>query len=216
MKFTKIDINNWERKEVFNHFLNQQTSFSITNNIDITELYQFTKEKGYQFYPAFIFLITQVVNTNKHFRMNVTAKGELGYWNRVIPMYTIFDKESALFSAIFTDIDEGFERFHMDYVTDTELYTGTGKLFPKAPVPENVVNISMIPWTTFTGFNLNINTNPNYLLPIVTAGKFFNKNGNIYLPLSLQVHHAVCDGYHTALFMDTFQRLVRNPKQMLK
>ena len=46
MKFNKIDINNWERKEIFNHFLNQQTSFSITRNIDITELYKITKDKG--------------------------------------------------------------------------------------------------------------------------------------------------------------------------
>lgn len=216
MKFNKIDINNWERKEIFNHFLNQQTSFSITKNIDITELFKMTKEKGYKFYPVFIYLVTYVVNSNKNFRMNFNSEGEFGYWDKLVPMYTIFDKKSELFSAISTNTDEGFKEFYDNYVSDAELYNSTGKMFPKTPIPENVVNISMIPWTSFTGFNLNVNNNPNYFLPIVTAGGFIYKNCNTYLPLSLQVHHSVCDGYHAALFMDKFQTLVDKPRGLLE
>lgn len=215
MRFNKIDINNWERKEIFNHFLNQQTSFSITRTIDITELYKITKDKGYKFYPVFIFLITHVANSNKHFRMNFNSAGEFGYWDKVVPMYTIFDKQSELFSAIYTNTDEGFKKFYENYISDTEKFNGKGKLFPKTPIPENVVNISMIPWTSFTGFNLNVNNSPNYCLPIITAGRFINKTSNIYLPLSLQVHHSVCDGYHAALFMNRFQTLVENKLEFL-
>lgn len=215
MRFNKIDIDNWERKEIFNHFLHQQTSFSLTKNIDVTELYKVTKEKGYKFYPVFIFLVTHVVNSNKHFRMSFDSEGEFGYWDKVIPMYTIFDKTSELFSTIYTNTDEGFKKFYDSYISDTERYNGTGKMFPKTPLPENVVNISMIPWTSFTGFNLNVNNVPNYFLPIVTAGGFVHENGNIYLPLSLQVHHSVCDGYHVALFMDRFQTLADSPRGLL-
>ncbi len=215
MKFNTIDINNWERKEIFNHFLKQQTSFSMTKNIDITELYKATKEKGYKFYPVFIFFVTHVANSNKHFRMNFNSEGEFGYWDKLVPMYTIFDKKTELFSAIFTNIDEGLKKFNDNYISDTELYNGRGKMFPKTPIPENVVNISMIPWTSFTGFNLNVNNNANYFLPIVTAGGFFHHNSNIYLPLSLQVHHSVCDGYHAALFMERFQNLVDNPQGLI-
>ena len=216
MAFHKIDINNWERKEIFNHFLNQQTSFSITKDIDITELYKVTKEKGVKFYPVFIYLITSIVNSNKHFRMNFNSEGDFGYWDKLVPMYTIFDKKSELFSAISTNTEGGFQKFYDDYVADAKLYNGTGKLFPKTPIPENVVNISMIPWTSFTGFNLNINNNQNYLLPIVTAGGFVHKNSDIYLPISLQVHHAVCDGFHAALFMEKFQILAANPQELLQ
>ncbi|WP_102272238.1 type A chloramphenicol O-acetyltransferase [Cytobacillus massiliigabonensis] len=216
MEFNKIDINNWERKEIFNHFLNQQTSFSITRNIDITELYKVTKEKGYKFYPVFIFLVTHVVNSHKNFRMNFNSDGEFGYWDKLIPLYTIFDKTSELFSAISTNTDEDFKKFYDNYVSDAERYNGTGKMFPKTPIPENVVNISMIPWTPFTGFNLNLNNNPNYFLPIVTAGGFIYQNSDINLPLSLQVHHSVCDGYHAALFMDKIQTLADNPQGWLE
>lgn len=216
MKFNKIDINHWERKEVFHHFLNQQTSFSITKNIDITELYNTTKEKGYKFYPTFIFFITHIANSNEHVRRSFNSEGALGYWEKVVPMYTIFDKSSTLFSALSTNTDTGFQNFYANYIADTEKYSNTGKMFPQITLPKNIINISMIPWTSFTGFTLNVNNSLNYLLPIVTAGEFIKNNKTIYLPLSLQVHHAVCDGYHAALFMNKFQTLANHPQELLK
>lgn len=64
MNFNKIDLDNWKRKEIFNHYLNQQTTFSITTEIDISVLYRNIKQEGYKFYPAFIFLVTRVINSN--------------------------------------------------------------------------------------------------------------------------------------------------------
>jgi chloramphenicol O-acetyltransferase type A len=35
--------------------------------------------------------------------------------------------------------------------------------------------------------------------------KFYEENEKYMLPLALQVHHAVCDGYHVARFINEFQ-----------
>ena len=37
-------------------------------------------------------------------------------------------------------------------------------------------------------------------------GKYEEQNGRRLLPLSIQVHHAVCDGYHVGLFVDIVQK----------
>jgi chloramphenicol O-acetyltransferase type A len=211
MNFHKIDLDNWKTKEIFNHFLNQQTTFSMTTEIDISTLFRHIKQKGYKFYPTFIFLTATVVNSNAAFRMGYYSDGDLGYWEKADPLYTIFDRESESFSGIWTPITNSFEIFHDRYLADIDQYNGTGKLFPKTPIPENTISISMIPWTSFTGFNLNINNNSNYLLPIITAGKFIKKDDSIFLPLSLQLHHSVCDGYHASIFMNTIQDLADRP-----
>lgn len=65
----------------------------------------------------------------------------------------------------------------------------------------------MVPWVSFTGFNLNINEDNNYLLPILTGGKYFNQDGKTLFPLAVQMHHAVCDGYHASLFINEVQEL---------
>ncbi|CAH2715890.1 Chloramphenicol acetyltransferase [Neobacillus rhizosphaerae] len=215
MNFNKIDLDNWKRKEIFNHYLNQQTTFSITTEIDISVLYRNLKQKGYKFYPAFIFLVTNVINSNTAFRTGYNSEGDLGYWDKLDPLYTIFDSVSETFSGIWTTGKNDFKEFNELYLSDVEKYNGSGKLFPKTPIPENTFSISMIPWTSFTGFNLNINNNSNYLLPIITAGKFIKKGNSIYLPLSLQVHHAVCDGYHAGMFMTSIQELADSPNELL-
>ena len=207
MNFNKIDLDNWKRKEIFNHYLKQQTTFSITTEIDISVLYRNIKQQGYKFYPTFIFLVTKVVNSNTAFRTDYNSEGDLGYWDKLHPLYTIFDSESETFSGIWSTVKNEFKEFYDLYLSDIEKYNGSGKLFPKTPIPENTVSISIIPWTSFTGFNLNINNNSNCLLPIITAGKFIKKGDSSYLPLSLQVHHSVCDGYHVGIFMNSVQEL---------
>ena len=79
---------------------------------------------------------------------------------------------------------------------------------PKPGLPENVFPISSLPWTTFTGFNLNITSDGTYLFPIFTFGKYFIRGKKTLIPLSVQVHHAVCDGFHVSRFINDLQSVL--------
>ncbi len=215
MNFNRIDLNVWNRTDTFHHYMNQNTSFSLTHEIDISALYKLSKQKEYRFYPVFIFLITSVMNSHQAFRTGCNKNGELGYWDTIEPLYTIFDQGSESFSAIWTRMTDDFNTFYDNCIADISIYKTSGTLFPKIPLPENAFSLSMIPWTSFTGFNLNINNSTGPLLPIITAGRFVHKEDSIFLPLSLQVHHSVCDGYHAGLFMNTVQELASYPKDWL-
>ena len=63
----------------------------------------------------------------------------------------------------------------------------------------------MVPWFSFTAFDINVFGEGKYLLPIFTMGKFFEANGRRMLPLAIQVHHAICDGYHVGQLIDILQ-----------
>ena len=65
-------------------------------------------------------------------------------------------------------------------------------------------NDSAIPWAGFESFNLNI-ADFKYLIPIFTIGKYYRENDQFYLPLAVQVHHAVCDGFHICCFINDLQ-----------
>ncbi|QGG51960.1 type A chloramphenicol O-acetyltransferase [Lysinibacillus pakistanensis] len=205
MIFNKIDRKNWQRHEYFEHYMTQQTTFSMTSEIDISIFYKNIKDHNFKFYPAFIYLVTKAINSNIAFRTCFNSQGELGYWEKLNPSYTIFNEETKTFSSIWTETSDNFSQFHQDYESDVTNYNGRLRLFPKSPIPENIFHISMIPWCSFTGFNLNIHNENKYLLPIITAGKFVRKENAICLPVSLQMHHAVCDGYHASLFMNYLQ-----------
>lgn len=194
--------------------MKQQTTYSMTHDISIEKALKFVKENDYKFYPLFIYSVLKVINSNYLYRMSFNDQGELGYYDSSVPFYSIFDNKTELFSNIDTQDTYTFAEFHRDYLADVEKYQGTGKLFPKQPVPENVVNISMIPWTTFSGFNLNIGNNDKYLLPIVTAAKFVKRTEGIKLPVTFQIHHAVCDGYQTAQFFNKLEEILSHPEDL--
>lgn len=43
--------------------------------------------------------------------------------------------------------------------------------------------------------------------PIFTMGEYYEENQRIILPLSIQVHHAVCEGFHICCFVNKLQEL---------
>lgn len=63
----------------------------------------------------------------------------------------------------------------------------------------------MLPWASFQGFNLNLQKGYDFLQPIFTMGKYQEENGRTLLPLAIQVHHGVCDGFHLCRFVNSLQ-----------
>lgn len=109
--------------------------------------------------------------------------------------------------------DEGvgiYDEFLITYEADVAKFSSSTQYEPKPDRPSNSFNISMIPWLTFTSFNINVFSDGKYLLPIFTLGKYFEDNEKRLIPLSIQVPHAVCDGYHVGKFVETLQKLINH------
>lgn len=155
-------------------------------------------------------MVSRTVNAHKEFRTCFNDEDVLGYWDKMIPSYTIFHNDTKSFSSIWTEFSNEFSIFYQSYQDDRKQYGDVKGFFTKENIPPNSFPISSIPWISFTSFNLNINNDNNFLLPIITGGKYFNQENKIFLPISLQVHHAVCDGYHASMFIEELQELVNN------
>ena len=199
MSFHAIDFQTWKRKEFYEHFTKEVVcTYSTTVNLDITNL------KNYRLYPTIIWLLTKTVNAMPEFRTAITAEG-VGIYDQMHPAYTIFNHENKNFSGIWTEFHPDYKTFLRAYEEDTKKYATFSQYAPKPNRPENSFDISMIPWVTFTSFNINVYDEGKYLLPIFTLGKYFDDHEKRLIPLSIQVHHAVCDGYHIGLFVQMLQ-----------
>ena len=202
MALKLINLETWERREFYEHFIGEVVcTYSAVVNIDITNL------KGRKLYPAMIWLLTKTVNDMPEFRTVLTPDGP-GIYNDMHPMYTVFNKEKKNFSGIWSYFSEDYEEFLKSYEADAEEYAKSTRYAPKDGTPANSFNISMVPWLEFTGFNINVFDEGKFLLPIFTMGKFFERDGKRFLPLAIQVHHAVCDGYHMGAFVEKLQEYI--------
>lgn len=206
MIFSKIDVKTWKRAECFHHFMDiNPCTYSMTVKLDITRIRQ-TKTKVY---PAMLYALTKIVNRHEEFRMALDHNGNPGFYDQMLPVYTVFHKDTELFSNIWTQWHPQYEEFLKAYETDIKTFGSVQAMEAKPEVPENTFPVSMIPWSSFDGFNLNIKNSYTYLSPIFTMGKFYEENGKILLPLSVQIHHAACDGFHVSRFLSELQDVLR-------
>ena len=82
MAFHPIDLDSFPRREHYLSFIgNNQCSYSMTVNVDITAL------GAYKLYPAMIWLLTRTVNEIPEFRMAL-VDGVLGVYDDMHPAYT--------------------------------------------------------------------------------------------------------------------------------
>lgn len=205
MEFKKIDIKNWNRKEYFDHYYsNVPCTYSMTVKLDITKII----EKKMKIYPTMLYSLTTIVNRHCEFRTAFNNDGELGIYNEMIPSYTIFHKDTETFSNIWTQYTPILENFCKAYENDLQIYGNNKQFIGKPDIPTNNFNVSMIPWVSFEGFHLNLNKGYNYLKPIFTMAKYYKDQDKFILPLAIQVHHAVCDGFHVCRFISELQELI--------
>ncbi|MFD0714613.1 type A chloramphenicol O-acetyltransferase [Paenibacillus sp. GCM10027626] len=208
MNFTRIDLEHWDRKPYFEHYLQQaRCTFSMTATVDITLLKNELGQRKQKLYPALIYMLATIVNRHREFRTCFDPNGQLGYWDAMSPSFTTFHADDRSFSSIWTAYSPSFSQFYHDFIIDLEQYGGIKQLLAKPDEPPNTFPISCIPWVNFTSFNLNIYSDGSYLTPIFTYGKYASQGGRIQLPLSLLLHHAVCDGYHAGLLYEEMQTL---------
>lgn len=205
MEYRVIDRDTWPRKEYFEHYLqNVPCTYSLTTKLDITNL----KAARQKLYPALLYFLTKTVNRHEAFRTALRPDGTLVVYRGMLPFYTVFHQDTKTFSNIWTDFSEDYGTFCRRYDEDMQRYGAIHTMTPKSPVPENVFNVSMIPWTSFDGFNLNLRSF-DHLLPIFTLGQYRQTEGRYRIPLAVQVHHAVCDGYHVSCFINDLQEAIR-------
>lgn len=174
--------------------------------MDITNLIKVCKEKNIKSYPALIFIAAKAVNNNENLRYSYDKDGNMGCWQELVCGYPIFDDESKTYSYIYTPHSDDFTTYYESWIGDSEKYTA-GRGMYLTEIPENSFTVSCIPWVSYTAMNLNIRTEGNYLLPIITWGRYFVQGNRILLPLTLQIHHAVADGYHASLFFKDFENM---------
>ena len=180
-------------------------TYSMTINLDITDLKNKIEIKQLKFFPVILYGLSKFVNKYKEFRMDLNKDGELGYYDEINPIFTVFEEAQEQFYQVWTKYDDDFEVFYQNYLLDMKNYQQQEIKSSKLLLEKKVFNVSSVPWVSITGFNLNLAKGYDYYLPIFTIGKYFEQGEKILLPLAIQVHHGVCDGFHLSRFINDLQ-----------
>ena len=207
-----IELDTWPRREHFEHYLTHvQCTYAITVELDVTEMAAALRESPWKSYIAQIWAIASVVNRHTEFRMTLRDEKTPATWDVVHPSFTVFNPDRETFASVWSPYDADFSTFHERAADVLATYRTATSFQPQTDMPANTFDISSIPWTSFTGFNLQIRNGWQHLLPIFTVGQYRQAQGRTIMPLAIQVHHAAADGFHTARLIRELQEFVSQP-----
>jgi chloramphenicol O-acetyltransferase type A len=209
MNYTKIDIEEFERRDLFKLYTTDlKIVMNMTVDIDITSFLNKVKGNNLRFYPTMIWIVSRLMNARDEFKYYLTKEGELIKWDYVSPSYTDFNKETEKFNKFVTEYSPDFREFYDRVVSDCERHKNESGFIPNQP--GNTFDITCLPWTTYRSLDLHIYGDGKSLFPIIMWGKYREEGGKILLPVTAMLHHAVSDGFTLCRFFEDLSRAVND------
>ncbi|GAB2509973.1 type A chloramphenicol O-acetyltransferase [Paramicrobacterium agarici] len=207
-----IDLDSWPRREHFEHYRNSvPCTYAMTVDLDVTAFADALRRSARKTYIAQIWALATVVNRHDEFRMCLTESGAPAIWPVVDPAFTVFNTERETFACVSAPYDSDFAVFHESAAALLAAHSRATEFFPLGAPPANSFDVSTLPWASFTGFTLNIRDSWEHFAPIFTLGRYIERDGRTVVPLAVQIHHAVADGFHTARLVNELQELLNDP-----
>lgn len=207
MNYKIVDLDQWERGELFQFYIDKmRIVMSLTVDVDVAPLVAFAKKSGLKFYPLMIWVVSKVVNSHEEFKYSWDAEGNLIQWDVLSPSYADFHKEDENFTKMVTPFSEDLFEFHSRFVQDRKTYRNVRAVVENQP--KNFFDVSCLPWVRYRHFDVHVFDEGKFLAPVITWGKYEEEHGKLVMPLTMNIHHAVADGFHLSRFFKEVQRRI--------
>lgn len=203
----KIDFENWKRKEHFEFFYRMDyPQYNVCANIDVTRFLQFVRQHKLPFYYAMIYAVTRVTDECENFRYRIRDNKQVVLHDKLHPSFTAMSPDSNDDLFKFITMERNGNLF--DFVKEAKKISEEQKIFidyQAVAGRDDFVFLTCLPWISFTHISHTITMNRNDAVPRISWGKYFEQDGKMLLPFSVQVHHAFVDGIHVGQYFEKLQ-----------
>ncbi len=204
MHYTVIDLSKWDRGKLFRFYIEKmRIVMSLTVDIDVTNLRIYSEKTGVGFYPLMLWVVSKVINSHDEFKYSWDKDGHLIRWDYVSPSHTDFHDEDETFTKMVTEYSDDLFEFCNMVKTDQERYKNDRAVLDDQPL--NFFDVSCLPWVKYKHFDVHVFDEGKFLAPVVTWGRYEPENGRLIMPLTMNIHHAVADGFHLSRFFNEVQ-----------
>ena len=202
--FKKVKTNDWYRKDAF-HFFREYDDpfFNLTGHVKVTTRYQFCKSQNESFFLHTIHSALKSANSIDEFKMRL-RNNELVIFDVIHGGSTILNNDNT-FSFCYFDYESNIEEFVGKAKVQIEKTKKVKGMDPKTN-ELGMIHFSSIPWVRFTSFKHARNKSPEDTIPKIVFGKYYQNNNEWMLPISVEVHHSMMDGFHVGLFFESFEK----------
>ena len=207
MSFREISIDSWIRKSQYHFFKDYDNPyFNITSNVDVTALKLFCDSNNLSFFIASIYCSLKACNDTEPFKTRF-KEDKISIYDIVNPASTVL-LDNKTFIYCFMAFNNDFNVFYENALISIESAKKEAS-FKSVDRPD-VIYHSIIPWISFTSFSNARKKGQGDDIPRIVFGKYFNSEQKLMLPVSVEVHHALMDGFHVGQYFNSLQKAMNS------
>ena len=134
---TKIDIEKWERKEIYRFFKDyDEPYYGITVDLECTAAYEYAKSNGTSFFLYYLYLVLKAVNQTEAFKYRI-EEDEL-YLYDVINGSATIDRDDGTFGFSYIPYFEDLAHF-LDRATEEVIEVRMSDQLIRHEIGENII-----------------------------------------------------------------------------
>ena len=196
-----IDEKTWKRAMHCAVFRNcVEPAFCVTFELDITNFLKKIKEQKYSFTMAMIYAVSKSANEIEEFRYRF-VDSKVVLFDKIDTAFTYLNKETELFKVVNVPLTDTMA----EYVAIATKKANEQQEYFTGPLGNDVFQFSPMPWVSYTHISHTNSGKKDNATPLFDWGKYYEKDGKIVMPVSVQAHHSFVDGIHVGQFVDRLQ-----------
>lgn len=200
-----LDLDGWPRRSHFEFFrAYEHPFFNICADVRVTALYRRSREpEGPSFFLGALYASLRAANAVEQLRLRLRPEG---VW--------LHDRIHAGSTVLRADETFGFGYFEFEpsWASFEEhgravlaaVAAGSGALDPQDE-RDDLIHYSVLPWIRFTSFAHARRHRALDSVPRIVFGRHHERDGERWMPVSVEAHHALVDGLHVARFLERFE-----------
>ncbi len=201
-----FNIETWKRKDAYNFFRTyDDPAFNLCSYIDTTNLYKFCKAEKHSFSLSMLYFSLQVANEMEEFKLRILDEKVIVF-DKINCGSTIFNEDET-FSFCYFDLTDSLREFEETGKQNIETQLKSKSFEPKINELD-LIHYSVIPWTAFSSIKHSRKFAQPNSIPKIAFGKYFTENHVMKMPISIEVNHALMDGFHVGKYLDTLQNRI--------
>jgi chloramphenicol O-acetyltransferase type A len=212
-----LDTTTWARRDAFEFFRHfDKPWFNVCVRLDVARLKSALALRNGSggLSLACYFMALRLANLHRPFRLRLEG-GRVRVHDEVHGSTTVLrdDGESFFFAEF--DHTTDFDAFVAEAGAAIDAARTMRATFE--PKPDDVARVyfTSLPWLHFSSFSHARNWNNEDSIPRFAFGRAQAEGGALWLPMSVEVHHALMDGVHVGRYVQDFEAALREPQAWL-